>query len=70
MNNETIKNKVIGATAIILGDTITATKTLIFVKIATKIAAKTNPIIGFVALAGMEHVYHELGVLFIKKRIV
>ena len=69
MNNETIKNKVIGATAIILGDTMTATKTLIFVKIATKIAAKTNPIIGFATLVGMEHVYHELGRIVMKKCI-
>ena len=69
MNNETIKNKVIGATAIIMANTVVAVKMLIFVKVATKIASKTNPIIGFVSLVGMEHIYHELDRNIIRKDI-
>ncbi len=69
MNHEMIKNKVIGTTAIIVGNTAVAAKMLIFVKVATKIAAKTNPVIGFITLVGMEHVYHELGRIVLTKRI-
>ena len=69
MNHEMIKNKVIGTTAIIVGNTAVAAKMLIFVKVATKIAEKTNPIIGFITLVGIEHVYHELGRDIIKKCI-
>ena len=54
------KNKVIGITAMIFYNAIVAAKMLIFVKVATKIASKTNPIIGFIALVGMEFAHHEL----------